>query len=101
MLAVFTPSAATSFSAIRRCSVSVEELREAHAGLQRQRDVLAHREVGDDAAVLAVLGAEPESESQRIRGMIELRRLAIDADLAGITRVEPKQQPGELGAARA
>ena len=56
-----------------------QELREAHARLQRERDVLAHREVGDDAAVLAILGAEPEAESQRIRRVIELRRLAVDA----------------------
>ena len=79
MLAVLMPSAATSFSAICRCSADLEELREAHARLQRQRDVLAHREVGDDAAVLAVFGAEAEAESQRVRGIVELRRLAVDA----------------------
>ncbi len=101
MLAVFTPSAATSFSAICRCSVSVRNFAESHARLQRERDVFAHRQFGDDAAVLAVLGAEPQAEPQRIGGIVELRGFAIDADVARVARVEREQQARELGAARA
>ena len=44
------PSAATSFSAICALLGRRQEFAEAHARLQRERDVLAHRQLGDDAA---------------------------------------------------
>ncbi len=74
---------------------------EAHARLQRERDVLAHRQVGDDAAVFAVFGTEPEPQAQRIRRVIQLCGFAVDADVTRVARVEREQQPRELGAARA
>ena len=78
-----------------------QEFAEPHARLQCERDVFAHRQFGDDAAVLAVLGAEPEAELQRIGGIVELRGLAIDADVARVALVEREQQARELGAPRA
>ena len=46
-----------------------DRARPAARGLERQDDVLAHGEVGDDALRLAVLGAEGEARADRARGV--------------------------------
>ena len=69
------PSALTKRSASAPARRATGTVRSAHARLQRQRDVLAHRQLGHDAVGLALLGAEPRPWRDRVGGRVEAHRL--------------------------
>ena len=68
-------------SAISSCSRPGQRPRPAAPRLQREHDVLAHREIGDDAVGLAVLRAEAEAGGDRVarRGESDRRCPRSDA----------------------
>ena len=76
-------------------------LRPAAPRLQREDDVLAHRQVVDDAVVLAVLGAEAEAAGDRGARRGDRSGFAVDPHLAAVGLLDAEQELGGLGAARA
>ena len=69
--------------------------------LQRQHDVLAHGQLGDDAVGLAVLRAEAEAVAHAVARRLQPHGHAVDARLPAIGALGAEHQPRRLGAARA
>src|SRR5690606_40097063 len=73
----------------------------AAVALQGQHGVVAHAQVVDDALVLAVLTRVGDALLQRGTGGAEAAGSARDGDRARLGPVGTREQPGQLGAARA
>src|SRR3990167_3632445 len=80
----------------RRLLVAREKFAHAHAGLQRQRNVLAHREFGHDAVGLALFGAQGQAMADGVHGVCELHHLPVDAQSAPVGLLQAKQQARQL-----
>ena len=102
-LAVLMPSALTKRSASAVCSARDSVLRTPQARLQRQRDVLAQRQLGHDAVGLALFGAQREAVLHRIGRAREIDRDAVDAQRAAVraSRGRTAGAPVRCGRSRA
>lgn len=69
-------------------------------GLQGQCDVLAHRQIADDAIGLALLWAHAEALGDGILGGVQGDALPVDQSLAAVGAVDAKEQPRGFGPAR-
>ena len=72
------PSACTKRSASRRLLGARQEAPHAQPRLQRQRDVLAHRQLGHDAVGLALFRAQRQAVRDRVGRAGEVHGLAVD-----------------------
>ena len=75
--------------------------RPAAAGLQREDDVLAHRQLVDEALGAAVLGTEGDAAGRRRARAAHRHRLAVDVEPPRVGLVGAEEEPRDLGAARA
>ena len=73
---------------------------EAALGLQRQHDIFAHGEIGNDALGLALFGAIAEAMGNRVARRLQLDRLAFDRGAAAVGALGAKHQPRGFGAPR-
>ena len=87
--------------AISSCSARDSGLCEAALGLQRQHDVFAHGEIGNDALGLALFGAIAEAMGDRVARRLQPDRLAFDRGAAAVGALGAKHQPRGFGAPRA
>ena len=95
---VLMRSRSMSSSAMRRSSVPMRRPRRASRGRIVERDVVLHREGGDDALGLAVLGDEGDAgRDGRARGAAP-DLVALDRDRAGIERLRAEDRLGRGGA---
>src|SRR5438132_688 len=69
--------------------------------LQRQHDVLAYGEIGDDSFGLAILGAIAEAQSRGVARRVEPNQFALHPGLPGIGAFGAEHQSRRLRAARA
>ena len=67
---------------------------------QRERDVLAHRHVGNDALDLAILGAEADAERDRVGRLAGRSGLAHQSNGAGVGRIGAENGARDFGPAR-
>src|SRR5579859_70878 len=74
---------------------------DAELGLQRQHDILAHGEVGDDAIGLPLLGTIAEAEPHRVARRMQADGIALDARDAAIGALGAEHKAGSLGPAGA
>ena len=74
---------------------------QAALGLQRQHDVFAHGQIGDDALGLALLGAIAETVPHGLARRLQSHRHALDLGRPGIGAFDAEHQPRRFGAARA
>ena len=77
------------------------EAQDAAFGLQRQHDVLAHRQLGDDGLGLALFRAIGHVGPHGIAWGCEVQRAALQHEAAGVIAVGAEEQAGGFGAARA
>ena len=92
-----TPSA-SMYSVTTASLLRAPQLAEPAApGLDAEHDVLADREVGDDALGVPVLRRERDAVADRVPRGGDPRRLAVDLDLAGVGPVGAVEQPDQLG----
>ena len=96
-----TPSLAMKRSTISRCLRLVDHAGAGQVRQQRQRQVLAHRHVGDDALDLAVLGAEAHAGGDRGAPASRNARSRPPKRIAAAVRpVGGEDRARRLGAAR-
>ncbi len=101
--ALLMPSARdAAVGAARVCCCARELAPQAHARLQRQHDVLAHRQLGHDAFGLALFRAQRQALRHRRRPDRRSRTASPSMRISPASgAVESEQQPRQLGAARA
>ena len=78
-----------------------EQAQPAALRLERQDDVLPHRQFRDDAFRLAILGREPEPQARGIPRRGDAHGLAVDEGLPAIGALDAEDELGRLGAAGA
>src|SRR2546423_136285 len=66
----------------------------AHLGQRRERQVLAHREFGDDAFGLPVFREEGQPRVNRVAGRAHVERAAFEIDSAFVHRVRAEYRAG-------